>query len=160
MIFKNTQVRKGFERPHVTLIQLAAFAVGLFMKRGVDNPVMTDSFRSRKDQIEIYADEIDLVTDRPYRNGPDENVPHSVHSTMPVRGCDFRAFYYQRKDACAIVSYNDEIKRNVLIAEEINKVFTYDPDRPNKKCCLFHKLDSGAWHFHLQVSDETVRREE
>ena len=59
-----------------------------------------------------------------------------VHGTMPVRGLDMRC--------------RDQ-RVGLTIADEVNKKFTYDSERPDKKVAIWHKL-----HLHLQVHRNTV----
>ena len=63
----------------------------------------------------------------------------SVHSTIPLRGFDLRSR-----------NFIDPQK----IADEINSQWIYDPQRPEKKCCVFHDVGKGP-HFHLQVHNDT-----
>lgn len=62
-----------------------------------------------------------------------------VHSVIPLRGIDYRSHDY------------DDPKS---IEEEINKAWTYDPERSHLKCALFHDIGQGA-HIHLQVHPNT-----
>jgi len=39
---------------------------------------------------------------------------------------------------------------------EINRHWIYDPTRPKVKCCWYHKVIGGEWHFHIQVHPRTV----
>jgi hypothetical protein len=39
--------------------------------------------------------------------------------------------------------------------KEINRLWIYDTKRPAMKCCWYHKVVGGEWHFHLQVHPRT-----
>ncbi len=40
----------------------------------------------------------------------------------------------------------------------VNGRYVYDPARTTKMCCLYHKVDGGAWHIHLQSHPSTEMR--
>lgn len=40
----------------------------------------------------------------------------------------------------------------------VNQKYEYDPDRPEKKCALYHRVDGGEWHLHLQSHPNTRPR--
>jgi hypothetical protein len=67
----------------------------------------------------------------------------SVHSVVPVRGMDVRSSVFSDPQ---------------MVEADVNDNWVYDPDRPWFNCALFHDVGRGP-HFHLQVSDKTVRRE-
>lgn len=62
-----------------------------------------------------------------------------VHGTIPLRGVDLRM--------------RDSIK-GLELAQMINAVWVYDPDRPHMKCAIFHDVGQGM-HMHLQVHPRT-----
>jgi len=62
-----------------------------------------------------------------------------VHGTNPCRGLDIRSKCYNNPQA---------------VADEINSLWIYDPDRTFKTCALFHDIGQGE-HIHLQVHDKT-----
>lgn len=64
-----------------------------------------------------------------------------VHGTLPLRGLDLRC-------------HDDKIGPDV--AKRINQAWKYDPNRPDKVCCMYHDIGQGA-HIHLQVHPNTVR---
>ena len=65
----------------------------------------------------------------------------SVHSVLPLRGLDIRSWIYRDpENFCRI----------------INGVWQYDPERPLKKCAIYHDSGRGK-HIHLQVNKRTVR---
>jgi hypothetical protein len=64
-----------------------------------------------------------------------------VHGQLPVRGIDLRC-------------RNNEI--GIALESFINKYWTYDPKRPNLKCCLLHGKGANL-HLHLQVHTNTER---
>ena len=69
-----------------------------------------------------------------YRIGDDGN-----HGTLPLRAMDLR---------CRNVVYGRTIEKHV------NENWTYDPDRPEMRCCIIHDTGKGL-HFHFQVHPNT-----
>lgn len=63
-----------------------------------------------------------------------------VHGTIPLRGFDLRSWVF---------------KDPYEITEDINKVWIYDPSRPDKHCCICHDIGRGV-HLHLQVHPNTA----
>lgn len=63
-----------------------------------------------------------------------------VHSTLPVRGFDVRM-------------RNERLGH--LLAEIINEVWIYDPDRPEKKCAVAHG-EGEEFHLHIQSHPNTI----
>lgn len=92
--------------------------------------------------------------------------PDDLHGTNPVRAGDMRSWSYPDSQA---------------MADQMNEVWEYDYTRPDMKCCVFHArcpeclcineppehqfcVQCGEeiayhWHFHLQVHDNTRRRD-
>ena len=66
-----------------------------------------------------------------------------VHGTDPCRGVDLRSWVF---------------KNPIEIKNLINKYWVYDPDRPKKMVCVYHKVNGGGWHFHVQVCSKTRLR--
>ena len=67
-----------------------------------------------------------------------------IHGTLPLRATDL---------GCKWVSVGKAIEK------EVNKVWTYDPDRPRFKVCKFHGPEVGQpWHLHFQVHSKTRKR--
>jgi len=62
-----------------------------------------------------------------------------VHGQMPVRGIDLRM--------------RDEVSGK-CIEKFINDNWSYDPNRPNLKCCLLHG-GGFSLHLHVQVHQHT-----
>ena len=73
----------------------------------------------------------------------DRDYP-SVHSVVPFRGIDIRSHIYEDPQA---------------VAEKLNEHWIYDPERPWKKCALYHDTGRGP-HIHLQVHDRTIMKKE
>ena len=65
-----------------------------------------------------------------------------VHGTLPVRGVDI-----QCRDPA----------EGEWIEDRLNGKWIYDPDRPDKKVCMYHDVGQGA-HIHIQVHPNTVHR--
>ena len=66
-----------------------------------------------------------------------------VHGTLPLRGIDW---------GCKV----EVIGR--AVESYINARWIYDPERPHKVCCMYHKTKSGEWHLHLQTHSNTRRK--
>jgi len=64
-----------------------------------------------------------------------------IHSTYPLRAVDLRSSIYPQPD---------------MVADEINRVWTYDPSRPQYQVCVYHDVGMGM-HFHIQVHKNTMR---
>ena len=65
---------------------------------------------------------------------------HGVHGTLPLRGTDIRT-----RDKATGKS----------LEHLINRIWQYDPERPEKKCAILHGRGSNM-HLHLQVHENTV----
>ena len=68
-----------------------------------------------------------------------------VHNTVPLRAVDLRSWFYQPTVA-------EDIEWN------INKIWEYDPNRPDMKCAWIHDSGNGI-HFHIQTHPNTRRRQ-
>lgn len=69
--------------------------------------------------------------------------PGDVHSTDPVRAMNLRSWIF---------------KNPRKLANDINKNWQYDPKRSHLKCCVYHRVKGGGWHFHCQVHNNTRLR--
>ena len=65
------------------------------------------------------------------------------HGTLPCRAIDIRSWVYADPEE---------------IAEAINKHWTYDFRRKEKKCAMVHDVGKGI-HFHIQVHPNTRRED-
>ena len=70
---------------------------------------------------------------------PDD--PGSVHGKIPVRGIDLR---------CKSRSIG------LMIESMVNAAWSYDPERPEMRACIYHDVGQGA-HLHLQSHPNTRR---
>ncbi len=68
---------------------------------------------------------------------------NGVHGTLPVRGLDWRC-------------HNEAF--GLFVMEYINERWQYDPSRPHKVVCMFHKVSGGGYHLHIQVCAKTIGR--
>ena len=66
-----------------------------------------------------------------------------VHGTVLLRGIDLRCW---------------SIANGKKVADDINKQWIYDPERPHLKVAIYHNVGSGV-HLHLQVHRNTVRKD-
>ena len=73
-----------------------------------------------------------------YRDGD-----RGTHGTIKLRAVDLR---------CRIATIG------VAIEILVNNNWQYDPERPQKACCLYHEVGAGGKHLHIQVHPNTVRR--
>lgn len=73
---------------------------------------------------------------RPQRHGND------LHGVEPVRAIDLRSWIYSDPE---------------WVCNRCNLSWVYDPNRPEKKVCVYHNAGSGK-HFHIQVHPNTRRR--
>ena len=71
---------------------------------------------------------------RPARHAGD------LHSLVPYRAVDLRSWIFKHPEE---------------VADEVNRIWIYDPQRPHKKCCVYH---GEVKHFHLQVHSNTLMR--
>jgi hypothetical protein len=143
MKFKTFKIEDGFKNPHPILSQVVTWAEQLILKRYGKEPVMTESSRTEAENIVIYSKEKNPKTGEYYLP---KDVPGSVHMADPLRGGDFRTSMFTHQECLAI-------------QQSVNDAWVYDPTRPEKLVCLYHKLDSGAYHFHIQVHPNTVMRD-
>ena len=80
-----------------------------------------------------------LITEG-YREPLHFNDLHGIDKLL--RALDLRSWIYDNPDK---------------IAENINKHWIYDPDRPSMKVCVYHDVGQGK-HFHIQVHNRTEMR--
>ena len=69
---------------------------------------------------------------------------NDVHGTDPYRGTDIRSRCYPDPQA---------------VADDINRRYVYDPERPAKKVAVLHDSGQGE-HIHLQTHPRTARRDD
>ena len=65
---------------------------------------------------------------------------NDLHGTTPMRAIDLRSWEYPDPQ---------------MVADEVNKVWTYDPTRPRRQVCVYHDSGKGA-HFHVQAHPNTT----
>lgn len=70
---------------------------------------------------------------------------NDLHGTLPGRAIDLRFWDYGSDQA----AYE--------IAHQVNRMWQYDPKRPEKLVAFVHDSGQGI-HFHIQVSENTIRR--
>lgn len=68
--------------------------------------------------------------------------PTSTHEVLPLRAIDLRCHDHDFGEA---------------VETYVNSIYQYDPNRPSKKCCMYHSAGSG-YHLHLQVHENTELR--
>lgn len=89
------------------------------------------------DVISISVNGKDIVVTSAHRDND-----HGVHGTVPARGLDIRSWAFANPEK---------------MVNEINKIWQYDPTRPNMHVALMHDVGKGM-HIHLQVHPNTIRR--
>jgi len=65
-----------------------------------------------------------------------------VHGQNPLRAVDLRSWIYSNPAG---------------MARYANTIWIYSPQRPKKKCVLYHNVRDKGIHFHLQVCDQTIK---
>ena len=138
---KSEKIKQGFSNPHAMLLQaylwLDGYIEGKFGKPGV----MTESKRTVEDRYQIYKDEINPKTGKNYTR---EEITGDIHDTNPLRAFDTRTWDFTTAECWHM-------------RDKMNNAFTYDPKRPEKKVCVYHKVGNNAPHFHVQVHPNTTR---
>jgi hypothetical protein len=94
--------------------------------------------RLRKIAVEIERSTgLEFTLTSLYRMGD-----NGVHGQLPLRGIDLRI---------------RDIAIGKVIEAAINEWWSYDSDRPDKKCAYLHGVDANL-HLHLQVHPNTAVR--
>ena len=70
----------------------------------------------------------------------DQLHSNDLHGVIPVRAIDIRSWIYDNPEK---------------IEQIINTRYTYDPQRPEYQCCVYHTTGHGM-HFHIQVHPRTI----
>ena len=110
------------------------FDLAFFVSRKYDHILtVTDLLRTQAEQDDIYLNHSDPKVRQKYQDGP---WP-SVHQFG--RGADVRT------------DFSERCLKEVL--EYLNKSYTYDPARPDKKTALVHDVGKGR-HIHIQVYED------
>ena len=91
----------------------------------------------------LYDEHIELIVTSAYRDKKIYANDPGIHGTNPLRAIDLRSWIMPDPEAKA---------------EGINEHWIYDSDRPSLKVCVYHNVGQGD-HFHLQVHDNTIKRE-
>lgn len=66
-----------------------------------------------------------------------------VHGTIPLRAFDLRSWVFKNPQD---------------VADDVNKYWSYDPDRAWFNTCLCHDTGKG-WHLHFQVHDKSILKD-
>ena len=97
-----------------------------------------------------HLKKMELIVTSDFRAKLIHDKDPGIHGTNPLRAIDLRSWTMRNPE---------------LIAEKINKAWIYNPKRPKLKVCVYHEatqtqLDGTkeklGYHFHLQVTDNTV----
>ena len=138
--FKTPKLEEQLKRADKILQELVKWVHDYCLNKYGKDTTLTEVTRTRDETVKIYIRQINPKTGKLYT--PDE-VPSSTHETIPCRAADKRSLEYTSTECLNIVYV-------------INATWIYDPDRPNLKCCVYHKVGDDASHFHLQVHPNTV----
>jgi len=126
---KNTEDLLEYDKLQYPLFDIICYFDRLSVDLYNKNICVTDLFRSEDEHREICR-----------KKGVDFYL--SVH--MFGRGADIRSWQYSKEEA--------EYLRDMI---NLNWIHGYD----GYQVCILHKLGNGAYHFHLQVSDRTRKKE-
>lgn len=140
MLYKTKKIYNGFYEAHRNLRAIAHWIEGYYREKFNIEPVMTDSSRTHKESIEIYSSVINHKTKEFYKP---EEVKTSVHELF--RGMDLRSSILTEE-------------QNRKLVDDINAEWVYDSARPHLKCAQLHKVGVNAFHLHIQVHPNTIRR--
>jgi len=112
--------------------------------RDVMRAILTKPYHSTLVDVLFWLDEM-VVDDIIFTSGfrPKDS---KCHGTIPCRAVDLRSWVF---------------KHPYGIRDFINRHWQYDSTRPGLyKVAKYHKVENGGWHFHIQVHDNTRRREQ
>lgn len=84
-----------------------------------------------------------IVVTSAYRTKKIYAKDSGIHMTIPLRADDISSAEFGDPES---------------IRDDINNLWIYDPKRPNLSVCVYHDVGLGQ-HFHLQVHDNTIRKE-
>ncbi len=90
--------------------------------------------------IHRYSNTVVTSTYRPHKIHPSDSM---IHCTIPLRADDMRSKVFEDP---------------VAVRDDINRIWIYDLKRSWLNVCVYHNTGFG-WHFHIQVHDNTKRRE-
>lgn len=143
MLYKIKKVYDGFYGAHENLRRILHWIESYYWEHFHVEPLMTSSSRTREESIGFYA--FKVINPRTKKLYLPEEVRISVHETIPLRGSDLRSSILTEK-------------KNRQLEKAINDEWIYDPKRLELKCCRLHKVGDNAFHLHIQVHNNTIRR--
>lgn len=139
MKYKTPELKDQLDNAHPKLQKLVEWVDGYCKDKFNKEVTVTGIDRTRQESIDIYIKQINPKTGKLYLP---EEVVISTHETKPCRATDLRSSDFT-PDQCLNIQY------------AVNTYWVYDPDRIEKKCCLYHKVGENAFHLHCQVTDKT-----
>ncbi len=111
------------------IVKIVEYFVELSINDLKKEPIMTCFLRTQAEEDALY---------------PNQKGKVSLHDPLYKRAADMRTKMYT----------DEEIQ---YLKDKINERFEYDPTRPGKfQCALAHKIDTSAYHFHLQCHPRTA----
>lgn len=128
IITKNNSDLKEYSICHPVLLELLFYVDDFVYTNFGKNICVTEVYRTDEEQNKLYPDNLKKV---------------SLHMLTPVQAIDIRSWEFNEKEVEAL---------NIAINDG------WDFGFKNMQCCIFHKLKSGAYHFHIQACDATKRR--
>ncbi len=144
MIPKTQEIYNGFYTAHPTLRAIGHWIENYYRTLHEIEPVMTSSLRTMATHIRLYSSQKNKKTGKLY-TVEEIRAKLTVHMVYPLRGFDLRSRLLTASQNAALVA-------------AINKEWIYDPDRPHIKCAQLHKVGDNAFHLHIQVHPDTIRR--
>lgn len=97
----------------------------------------------------VGGQRIELVCTSSFRKNKIHKDDPGIHGTNPLRAKDYRSWLMRNPEQ---------------IRDFINQNWIYDPKRPHKQVCVYHKIKrldgkKSGYHFHIQVHDNTVLKD-
>ena len=144
MLYKTRKIYDGFYNSSNNLRGIAHWIEGYYREKFNKEPVMTGSLRSMEKHIELYSKQINPKTQKLY-TVEEIKAKGTVHMANPLRGMDLRSRILTEE-------------QNRKLVDDTNVEWVYDSARPYLKCAQLHKVGDNAFHLHIQVHPNTVRR--
>lgn len=144
MLTKTKKIHDGLYYAHKHLRSILHWIENYYRIEHDIEPVVTSSLRTMATHIRLYSSQVNKKTGELY-TAKEIKAKGTVHMTNPLRGTDLRSRLLTALQNAALVAAT-------------NREWTYDPKRPHLKCAQLHAVGNGAFHLHIQVHNNTVRR--
>ncbi len=126
--FKEYKLIGQFQNIHIILRNLFEDLYEFINNNIRKDVIITEIYRTNEDHKKLL-----LKNNIPYYATP--------HNSLPIRAMDLRSWIYT----------GDEIK---AIELQVKKNWQY-AENSKYECFKYHEIGDGAYHLHLQVSDDT-----